>query len=199
VIDRGEPHGLAYGERAAAAVDHALARIAAGDLSTLEPLMDFFAERRAAIAAELGEKGDFGLRRTADNRDYVTGSVPVLLPDGRSVEIYSGGWGANDVHQVANALVHADGLYRRALDPGLSLESTLQTLGQLHWLMINVQPYVRGTPAITDMIVRSVLIRRGIEAGAWKTGPQLAALETGDPGSFGERYADLFARPPAFS
>lgn len=94
-------------------------------------------------------------------------------------------------------LTECQGLYTRALDPSTSLEDTVRTVGELHWWLAHAMPYERGSAAITDMLTKSIFLRRGIQVSAWQRGvvPDLDAF-TMPRQAFVAAYQGMFREAP---
>jgi ribulose-bisphosphate carboxylase large chain len=96
---------------------------------------------------------------------------------------------------VQKVLAEVDALYQRALDPKLSPEETIRLAGEIHWWMAHAMPFGRGSAAITDMLVKSILLRKGIEAGPWAEGvvPDMDAFTVPSAAEFGNQYAGMMS------
>lgn len=73
----------------------------------------------------------------------------------------------------------------------------LDGVAQLHWWFSQLMPYRRGSAAVADMLVRTVLDAHGLSTGPWAPGvaPDVEALvEPLD--HYVQIYPTLFAEPP---
>lgn len=91
----------------------------------------------------------------------------------------------------------ADDLYRRALDPSLPLDETVDAAARVNWLLAQATPYYRGSASAQNAVVRSIFDARGIEAPIFRPGisPDLEAFVT-DFDTFAQNFPDFFVERP---
>ena len=224
VRQEGFAYDLKYAELAERAVQDVGTKLKAGQYKSLREAMDDLATRRGAIAREMADPNahDFGVARTEnlytpfDGKYAYAAERAMGTPDGSGYRAITAtidgeevpltltaehGWIHTNPQQIEKVMAHAETLYQKAMDPALSTEETLRTVGELHYYLAHAAPYNRGSAAISDMTTKAILDAKGISTPPWKPGvvPDIEALVTGNADDFAKRYSDMFETPPTRS
>jgi hypothetical protein len=145
-------------------------------------------------------------RMTQDNPSReIQFSYP--LPNGQSIAMAKIAFAPRvDVHHVGQVwhwvyaepknvrlvMAEVERLYQHAMRPDVTRpDEVLRDTATIHWLMAQACPYLLGSAAITDMMTKVMLDRKGIETQAWRSGvtPDCEALVTPLP-DYIQRYPE---------
>lgn len=73
----------------------------------------------------------------------------------------------------------------------LNEEEFFYETGGIHWWLVQVMPFCRGTAAIVEMVISGLLNFKGF-VGSWNDPPDIRALETPDVEQFAQEYRTLW-------
>lgn len=112
-------------------------------------------------------------------------------------------WSHTELENVEKALKYTNVLFNQLMvmpRPTTEAEATtiIEKIGEIHWWLAHACPFQRGSAAITEMLIRTVFLRFGIKAPAWKENisPDCIALITPDVREFSREYKNLFDVSP---
>ncbi len=82
--------------------------------------------------------------------------------------------------EVPRIMSHAETLYKSAIDPSVSNDKALSTMGELHWWVTHAMPDERGSAAKAELSIRSIAQSRGMDLPPFSKGfvPDLEAMTT---------------------
>ncbi|MGE0489215.1 MAG: hypothetical protein AB7S38_08375 [Vulcanimicrobiota bacterium] len=201
----------ALAENPPATLREALDQLAEGPLGAFgrEHFDDSFLVERADDPTILtrtpitGRYGDAGGAVTIRDRVGAASSLQIgdelleLTPVLRNSEGVPFAWVHTSPATGRRLLDLADDFYRRALDPNLPLDETVDAVARVNWLLAQATPYHRGSASAQNAVVRSLFDARGIEAPIFRPGisPDLEAFVT-DFDTFAQNFPDFFVERP---
>ncbi|MCQ2789060.1 MAG: hypothetical protein MJ229_01655 [bacterium] len=77
-----------------------------------------------------------------------------------------------------------------------NIDKIVDSTAQIHWLMSQARPYVRGTAGIADILCKSIFEAKGIQVSEYKEGinPNIEAFFT-QIDEFSKKYPSFFSEP----
>lgn len=109
-------------------------------------------------------------------------------------------WLHTGSEHLPELLSHADSLYSKIKkDRSSNLNTTIDNIAELHWLLCQAAPFDRGSAGIADLITKSLFEAKRIQVSPWKKSivPDLEALTT-PLEIFKSRYASFFQKRPKY-
>ena len=103
-------------------------------------------------------------------------------------------WSHTPIRNVPIVLEHVDKLMKQCLSKKYtSQEALLKDVGEIHWWLSHAAPYKRGSAAISEMLVASLLKSHGYDMPKYKPNhmPDCVALCTPDRDSYKKNYHTL--------
>lgn len=87
-----------------------------------------------------------------------------------------------------------EALCDQSLKMPLSRDQFVENMGRAFWWICQAKPWLRGDPAIAEMVIRSYCLRKGIDLPPWKENvvPWEEVMKCPDPEVFAKNFHTLF-------
>jgi len=81
---------------------------------------------------------------------------------------------------------------------GIDLKNFMKDLGRIHWWLAHCMPWERGSAAISDTLVKSIMMAKGYQPTKWIPGiiPDCEALVTANVEEFVKKYTSFYEKLP---
>ena len=112
-------------------------------------------------------------------------------------------WHHTPLSQIEKVLTGVNKLFNTVMsmpkpENSDQMQVIIEKTAEIHWWLAHAMPFERGSAAITEMLTRTILQMKGVEAGQWEQNksPDCLALVIPKIEMFMELYAKLFQETP---